>query len=165
MMSLLYNIQHIQNMHTLRAPLNKLFKEDVKWNWSVDCQKALDNLMTALTSDLTLTHYDPNKKIYVASHPSNLGLRAIHKEKDGQLKTVHHAPRTLLPAEINYSQIEKGGFDLIFAVKKFRKYIHGREFFLQTNHCPLLSIFGSRKGIPTHSVNRLQRWGIHLPVH
>ena len=54
-------------------------------------------------------HYDLNKEIYVASDASNLGLGAVllHKEKDGQLKAIHHVSRTFLPAEINYSQIEK----------------------------------------------------------
>ena len=129
-------------MHSLRAPFNKLLEKDVKWNWLFDCQKAFDNLKTALTSDLTkaflegvdltLTLFDPNKEIYVTSDASNLGLEVVllNKIKDGQLKAVYHASRTLLQAEINYSQIEKEGLGLIFAVKKFHKYIHGREFIL-----------------------------------
>ena len=62
-------------MHTLRAILNKLLKKDVKWNWTVD-------------SDLTLMHYEPNKKIYVANDASNLGLGAIlfHKKKRWSIK-------------------------------------------------------------------------------
>ena len=130
----------------------------------VDCQKTFDNLQTALTSDLTLTHYDPNKEIYVASDVSNLGLGAIllHKEKDVQLKAVHHVSRIFLLEEINYSQTEKEGLGLIFADKKFHKYIHGRDFIFQTNHHPPLSIIGLKKGIPTHSANRLQRWGTIL---
>ena len=54
-----YNGNYITNMHTLRAPLNK---KDVKWNWSVDYQKAFDNLKTALMSDLTLMHYNSNRE-------------------------------------------------------------------------------------------------------
>ena len=96
-------------MHTLRAPLNKLLKRDGKWNQSVSCQKGFDNLKTALTSNLTRTHYVPYKGIYVASDASNLGLHAVllHKKKDGQLKVVHHVSMSLLTAEINYSHIEK----------------------------------------------------------
>ena len=47
-------------------------------------------------------------------------------------------------------------------MKKFHKYIYGRHFTLLTDHRPLLSIFGSRKGIPVHSANRLQRWAAAL---
>ena len=41
---------------------------------------------------------------------------------------VHHVSRTLLPAEMNYSQIEKEELGLKFAVKKFHKYIHGKVY-------------------------------------
>ena len=127
----------------------------------VDCQKAFNNLKTALISDLTFTHYNPYKEIYVVSYASNLGLGAVllYKEKEGQLKAVHHVSRTLLLAEINYSQIEKERLGLIFAIKKFHKYIHGREFILQTDHHLLLSIFSSKKGILTHLVTKM---GNHL---
>ena len=40
--------------------------------------------------------------------------------------------------------------------------IHGRRFLLQTDQKPLLAIFGSRKGIPVHTANRLQRWATTL---
>lgn len=33
---------------------------------------------------------------------------------------------------------------------------------MQTDHKPLLTIFGSKKGIPTHTANRLQQWSIIL---
>ena len=106
-----------------------------------------------------LMHYNPNKEIYVANDASNLDLGAVllHKEKDGQLKALYHVSRTLLLAEINYSQTEKERFSL-----KFHKYIHRREFILQTDHHLLLSISGFKKGIPTHSTNRLLRWGTIL---
>ena len=97
----------------------------------------------------------------MASDTSYLGLGAVllHRKKDGQLKVVHYASRTLLPAEINYSRIKKEGLGLIFAVKKFHKYILRGEFKLTVAlYCP----YSAQKGIPTHSANRLERWGTIL---
>ena len=114
-------------------------------------------------SNLALTHNNLNKQIYVTSDASNSGLGAVilHKE-DGKLKPIQYVSRTLLPAEMNDSQIEKEGLAIIFAIKKFYKYVHGREFILQMEHRPLLAIFGSKKGIPTHTANRLQKWATML---
>ncbi|KAH7724401.1 Gag-Pol polyprotein, partial [Aphelenchoides avenae] len=75
-----------------------------------------------------------------------LGATISHRFPDGKTKTIEHASRTLTPAERNYGQIEKEGLALIFA----------------TDHKPLLAIFGSKKGIPTYTANRLQRWSLTL---
>ena len=73
-----------------------------------------------------------------------------------------HASRTLLPAEKNYSQIEKESLAIIYTIKKFHRFIHGSKFTLQMDHRPSLTIFSSNKGILTHTANRLQHWGIIL---
>ena len=84
------------------------------------------------------------------------GIRAVllHKFEDIVTKPIAHASRSLLPAEINYNQIEKEGRAITYTAKKFHRFIHGRKFVLQTDHKPLLSIFGSKNGVPTHSANR-----------
>ena len=86
----------------------------------------------------------------------------LHKFEDGVTKPIAHASRALLPVERNYSQIQKEGLAITYAVKKFHRFIHGRTFVLQTDHKPLLSILGWKIGVPTHSANRLQRWRVIL---
>ena len=78
---------------------------------------------------------------------------------DGSKKPIAHASIVLLPAEKPYSQIEKEALSIIFAVTKFHRYLYGRFINLQIDHKPLLTIFGSKKGLP---VNRLLRWGTIL---
>lgn len=111
-----------------------------------------------------LAHYNPKRDIIVASDASAYGIGAciLHKMDDGKVKPIAHASRSLLPAEKNYSQIEKEALSIIFAVKKFHRFLHGRQFLLQIDHKPLLTIFGSKKGLPQHTANRLQRWGTIL---
>ena len=45
---------------------------------------------------------------------------------------------------------------------KFHRYLHGRFFPLQTDYKPLITIFGSKKGLPIYTANRLLRWGTIL---
>jgi hypothetical protein len=151
-------------MYELRRPLDQLLQKDVKWKWSKECQEAFDKFKAILQTDLLLTHFDPRLDIIVAADASNYGIGAclLHRFPDGSVKAVLHAARTLSKTEQRYSQIEKEGLAIIFAVKKFHRYIFGRHFLLQTDHKPLLSIFGSKKGIPVHTANRLQRWALTL---
>ena len=154
-----YNL-YIPNMHELRAPLNKLLSKNKKWCWTKECNNTFNKMKKCLLSNLALAHYDSKKKLIVASDTSDYGIGA--KFVDGVTKSIAHASRALLPAERNYSQIEKERLAITYAVKKFHRFIHGRTFVLQTDHKPLLSIFGSKKGVPTHSANRLQRWSVIL---
>ena len=151
-------------MHDLRAPLNELLKKDKKWRWTPECQTAFDQIKKALTSDLFLTHYDPKLEIIGTSDASSYEVASciLHKMPDGTKKPIAHASRTLLPAEKHYSQIEKEALGIIFAVKNFHRYLHGRFFTLQTDHKPLITIFGSKKGLPIYTVNSLLRWGTIL---
>ena len=146
-------------VHNLRAPLNELLHKEKKWIWTKECEQAFREIKEKLTSDLFLIHVNPNLDIIVASDASTHGVGAciLHKWKDGKVRPIAHASRSLLPAERNYSQIEKEALAIIFAVTKFNRYIHGRRFTLQTNHKPLVTIFGSKKGLPTYTANRLFR--------
>ncbi|XP_062541355.1 LOW QUALITY PROTEIN: uncharacterized protein K02A2.6-like [Armigeres subalbatus] len=156
----------VKKMHQLRRPLDALLKKDVQFNWSPICQQSFENekIKEVLQSGLLLTHYDPKLEIIIAADASKSGIGAVamHRFPDGSLKAIAHVSRTLTQAEVGYSQIEKEGLALIFAVTKFHRMILGRKFTLQTDHQPLLRIFGSKKGIPLHTANHLQRWALTL---
>ncbi|KAA3672746.1 uncharacterized protein DEA37_0002723 [Paragonimus westermani] len=76
----------------------------------------------------------------------------------GSEKATAHAARSLTPAENNYSQIEKEALSIIFIVEEFHRMLYGRRFTLPKDYKLLLTIFGSKKGIPVYIANRLQRW-------
>ena len=159
-----YYSSFVPRMRNLRAPLDALLKKDTVFQWSESCQWAFDETKKILLSDLLLTHYNPNQPIVVAADASEYGIGAVisHRYSDGTEKAIAHASRALTPAEKKYGQIEKEGLALVFAVRKFHRYIYGRHFTLLTDHQPLLAIFGNKKGIPSYTANRLQRWALTL---
>ena len=71
----------IPNLHNLRVPLNELLRKEKKWIWTKECEQAFREIKNKLTSDLFLTHFDPNLDINVASDASTRGVGAciLHK--------------------------------------------------------------------------------------
>ena len=145
-----YYAKFINEMHQLRRPLDQLLQKDAKWMWSKECQSSFKRFKELLQSDLMLTHYNPSMPIVVAADASNTGIGACirHRFPGGAEKAVQYASRTLTPTEQGYSQIDKEALALVYAVTKFHRMILGRPFVLETDHQPLLRIFGSHKGIP-----------------
>ncbi|XP_053967934.1 uncharacterized protein K02A2.6-like [Anastrepha ludens] len=162
-----YYGKFIAEKSKIRAPLDKLLHKNEKFNWNADCQKAFQQFKRILNSDSMLTHYNPNLPLKVAADASNRGIGAFicHVFPDGSEKVIQHASKVLTDAEQKYSQIEKEALALVFALKKFHRFIFGRKFTLCTDHKPLIAIFGKNKGIPTYAANRLQRWALILMMY
>ncbi|XP_055543004.1 uncharacterized protein K02A2.6-like [Wyeomyia smithii] len=140
-----YYGKFVPNMRMLRYPLDNLLKPDVKFHWSSECQSSFDQFKRILSSDLLLTHYDPRREIIVAADATSVGLGATisHRFPDGTIKVVQHASRALTKAE----QVSQD------AIRK------------ALPNSPLLRIFGSKKGIPVYTANRLQRFALTLLLY
>ena len=162
-----YYGKFLQNLSSLLHPLNQLLKSNAQWKWSVECQEAFEQAKKQLASAPVLAHYDVTQKLKLAADASAYGLGAVisHVYEDGSEKPIAYASRTLSKAEKNYAQIDKEALALVFAVKKFHTYLYGRKFVLVTDHKPLVTLLGSKKGIPPLAAARLQRWAIILAAY
>ena len=162
-----YYGRFVPNLSFLLHPLNKLLRHGVRWHWSKACAKAFKTAKEKIVSPNVLVHYDPGRPLTLATDASAYGIGAVisHTMEDGTERPIAFASRTLLPSEKNYSQIEKEALSIVFGISKFHAYLYGRQFTLITDHKPLTSIFGPKKGIPTIAAARLQRWALKLSAY
>uniref|UniRef100_A0A1X7US55 Reverse transcriptase domain-containing protein n=1 Tax=Amphimedon queenslandica TaxID=400682 RepID=A0A1X7US55_AMPQE len=82
--------------------------------------------------------------------------------EDGSERPIAYASRTLSSAERNYSQLEKEGLAIIFAVRKFHQYLFGCKFIIYSDHKPLKYLFSVHHQVPVMAAARIQRWSLLL---
>ena len=162
-----YYGKFVPNLSTILHPLNNLLKSDVLWKWSKECSSAFALAKEKLSSAPVLTHYDPSLPLSLAADASAYGVGAVisHLLPNGTERPIAFASRSLSSSEKNYAQIEKEALSLVFGIRRFHQYLYGRKFTLVTDHKPLTSIFGPKKGIPPLAAARLQRWAVLLSAY
>ena len=162
-----YYGKFIPNMSTTLNPLNALLRKDTKWKWSAEAEKAFKQAKELLTSATVLAHYNPGLPLRLAADASAYGIGAVisHVCEDGTERPVAYASRTLTESEKNYAQLEKEALSLVFGVRKFHQYLYGRPFTLYTDHQPLTTIFGPKRGVPPLAAARMQCWALILSAY
>ena len=133
-----YYARFMPNLATELAPLHRLLKKNVPWQWTETEQNAFDNVKSLLLKDDVLVHYD-----------SSYGLGAVlsHTMPDGSERPIAYASRSL---------------SIVWGVKKFQTYLEGRHFSLITDHKPLKYIMDPGKAVPVTTAARLQCWCLFL---
>ena len=121
--------------------------------WSEDCETTFNKLKEQLCANPVLTHYDPTLPLKLVCDASPYGVGAVisHLLLSGEEKPIAYGSQTLSKTEQNYAQVEKEVLAIIFGIKKFHQYIHGRKFQLVTDHKPLTTkaILSQKTGLPT----------------
>ena len=105
-----------------------------------------------------MKHYDPDLRVRLACDSYGLGAVILHVMENGKEMPIAFASRSLNSAEKVCAQIHKEALAIIWGEKKFHCYLSGRKFTLVTNHQPLLTMFGPKKGVPATTEARLQRY-------
>nr|CAI5855280.1 unnamed protein product [Callosobruchus analis] len=147
-------------------PLYDLCKSGVEFIWTDECENTFQMSKKLITSEGVLTHFSPSLPIYVSCDASGYGVGAVLSHHiNGEEKPVLFASSTLSAAEKLYSNLERESLAIIFALKKFHKYIFGRKFVLLSDHQPLQYIFGRNKGIPVTAASRITLWAITLSAY
>ncbi|XP_056151372.1 uncharacterized protein K02A2.6-like [Lampris incognitus] len=130
----------------LTQPLRELLKTDTDWEWGSMQQRAFDELRQELSSPAVLAQYCLNRPTRVAADASSFGLGGVlsRKQPSGDWRPVAFISCSMTDAERRYAQIEKEVLALTWACKRFRTYLVGMDFLIQTDHKPLISLFGSK---------------------
>ena len=150
--------QFIPAFSDLAAPLTRLLRKSVPWQWTDREERAFLDLKDRLTRAPVLAHMRPGP-LRLYTDASNVGLGAVLSQmgEDGVERPLGFASRTLAPAETRYTVTERECLAVVWGLRHFRVWVDGVALKVFTDHAALSWLF---QGSPTSG--RLQRWIMEL---
>ena len=119
-------------------PLTDLTKEKNIWQWGEKEEHAFCDIKRSLVIAPVLHMPDFGLPFVVTTDASLVSVGAILEQDFGQgLQPVAYESRKLNPAETRYSAYERELLGIVWAIGKWRHYLEGRKFVVQTDHSSL----------------------------
>ena len=129
-----------------------------KFELSAEARTAFHELKTILTRDLILNLPDDTLPFKLQTDASVEGIGAVLLQStlDGD-RPLAYMSKKLTKTQTRWPTIEQEGYAIVQAVEKWDKYLRGREFTLETDHEPLMSLPNKEQ-----LNKRCERWRLKL---
>ncbi|XP_071081291.1 uncharacterized protein [Haliotis cracherodii] len=158
-----YYRRFIPNFSAIAAPLTDLTKKG-KSNiveWTESHEKSFKTLKDLMASAPILHLPDLDKPFLLRTDASDVGIGAVLlQEQSGEKFPIMYVSRKLLDREKAYSTIEKECLAIVWSIQKLSRFLYGREFFLETDHQPLVWMTKAKL-----ANGRVMRWALALQTY
>ena len=122
----------------LTAPLSALTHQAMDYKPGKVPFENFNRLNVEISNMKALPYFDVNVETTLQMDASKKGLGACLIQKE---KVTCYASRALTKTEQNYQNLEREALGTIWGIEKFHYFLHGKEFTLETNQKPLVSIY------------------------
>ncbi|GAU34822.1 hypothetical protein TSUD_394480 [Trifolium subterraneum] len=138
-------------------PLFKLLRKETTFEWTEECEGALQHLKRALSEPPVLTRPVEGEKLYLYLAVASEAISAvlIRETEQGQ-KPVYFVSRTLQGSELRYLQIEKIALAVIMVARKLRYYFLAHSIVIRTDQ-PVKQLLAR-----PDMVGRMLKWSLEL---
>ena len=150
----LINFYHrfIPHCAEILQPLNAMLAgatPNHQLNWTEETTVAFDKIKDALAQATLLNHPIPEAPTCIVSDASDTAVGAVlQQEVNGTWHPISYFSRKLKAAESRYSTFDRELLAVYLAIRHFRHFVEGREFFICTDHKPLIYALDARPLIP-----------------
>ena len=142
MKSFLGMINYLNRYNALNAhptaPLSALTHQAMDYKPSKVHYENLNRLKMEVSNMRALPYFDVNAETTLKIDASKKGLGACLIQKG---KVICYASRALTKIEQNYWNLERKALGTIWGMEKFHYFLYGKEFTLETDQKPLVSIY------------------------
>ena len=136
-----YCAKFLPDYSQIAEPLRILTRKDQHFMWGDPQEKSFQKLKDLLTQADTLAYFKNKCRTRIVADAGPTGIGAVLTQlQNGMWRVISYASRNLTDVEHRYSQTEKEGLALEWPRERFKLYVYGREFELETDHKPLKHI-------------------------
>ena len=133
------------NLAQISQPLRELLGATKAWRWGQPQEEAFARIKMELTQPAVLVYYDPAADTKVSADASSHGVGAVLLQlHNSSWKPVAFASRSMSETELRYAQIEKEALATTWACEKFKDYLIGKKFSIETDHKPLVPLLNAK---------------------
>jgi hypothetical protein len=130
-----YYRRFIEDYSKITLPLTELTKDEVAWTWGAPQQAAFDELKRLLSGAPVLKLADPERPYTIHCDASGYAVGSVLMQDQGNgLQPVSFISTKMKDAETRYAPHEQELLSLVYACKKWRHYLHGRQFTILSDH-------------------------------
>ena len=122
----------------LTAPLSALRHQAVDYKPGKVHFENFNRLKLEISNMKALPYFDVNAETTLQMDASKKGLGACLIQKG---KVICYASRALTKTEQNYQNLEREALGTIWGMEKFHYFLYGKEFTLEADQKPLVSIY------------------------
>ena len=150
----------IPNCASIVQPLNSLLSHKNAGKsliWDDTTNTAFQTIKDTLANATLLVHPELNAPTCIMTDASDVAVGAVLQQYvQSQWQPISYFSRQLSPTETRYSTYDRELLAIYLAVKYFRYFVEGRQFYILTDHKPLTYTFS------THSDRYSPRQVRHL---
>ena len=141
--------------------LTDLTREDMKWHWAKEHQKAFEALRDALTANTIMNYPDFAKPFIIKADASLTAIGYVLSQKfDGKERPISFGSKKLSRPQQKWCTYDREFFALIAAVRANSHYLRHAKFTAITDHRPLLA--WRKVDAQKDPTGRRTRWCIEL---
>ena len=158
----------------LSEPLRQICRQNVKFELNQTVHVSFSRTKEEISKNTTLPYFNPNSSTTLQTDASKKGFGAVLLQNS---KPVMFASRALTGSERNYQNLERECLATIWGMEKSHYFLYGKEFTLETDQKPLVSIYRKHmveispriqrlivRSFPCQPFNVQYRKGMEIPL-
>ncbi len=151
--------KHIGHFSHLAALLTDLARKNQPFGWTMNCQKAFEDLKDMLVTSPILVKANLSERFILETDASHHHVAAVLLQYDdeGLPRAVGYFSKKLKQAEVRHSGTDREALAIFLACIQFHHYLWGTRFIIRTDHQSITIVFRQRTKSP-----RMNRWMLEM---